>query len=87
MLGWLNAWMHWLTKYTNKECHAHSDMHSIKPNIHDTIWLHMINKLQRVRYKIIQSYVAYNALYRIELHVLSIPYNATKSYVTKSQRV
>ena len=21
--------MHWLTKYTNKKCHAHSDMHSI----------------------------------------------------------
>ena len=22
-------WMHWLTKYKNKTCHAHSDMHSI----------------------------------------------------------
>ena len=21
--------MHWLTKYINKKCHAHSDMHSI----------------------------------------------------------
>ena len=21
--------IHWLTKYTNKKCHAHSDMHSI----------------------------------------------------------
>ena len=22
-------WMHWLTKYTNKKCHPHSDMYSI----------------------------------------------------------
>ena len=28
-VGWLNARIHWLTKYKNKKCHAHSDMHSI----------------------------------------------------------
>ena len=25
----MSQWMHWLTKYTNKKCHAHSGMHSI----------------------------------------------------------
>ena len=25
----LDAWMHWLTKYTKKKCHVHSDIHSI----------------------------------------------------------
>ena len=25
----MSQWMHWLTKHTNKKCHAHSDMHSI----------------------------------------------------------
>ena len=34
---------------------------------------------------ITKSYVAYDVSYRIEL--LSIPYNATKSYAAKSQRV
>ena len=24
----MSQWMQWLTKYTNKKCHAHSDMHS-----------------------------------------------------------
>ena len=33
----------------------------------------------------VQSYVTYDVLYRIEL--LSIPYNVTKSYATKLQRV
>ena len=56
-----------------------------KPNIHDAIWSHMIYKSQRVHYKIVWSYVAYDVSYRIEL--LSIPYDATKSYATKSQRV
>ena len=49
--------------------------------IHDTIY-----KLQRVYYKIAWSaYVAYDVLYRIDL--LSLPYDATKSYATKLQRV
>ena len=25
----VNAWMQWLTKYKNKKCYAHSDMHSM----------------------------------------------------------
>ena len=30
--------MHWLTKYTNKKCHAHGDMHSIQwPHYSSTI--------------------------------------------------
>ena len=57
----------------------------IKPNIHDAIWSHTIYKSQRVHYKIVWSYVAYDVSYRIEL--LSIPYDATKSYATKSQHV
>ena len=47
----------------------------IKP---DTIWSYMIYKSQCVHYKIAQSYVTYDVLYRIEL--LSIPYNMTKLY-------
>ena len=58
---------------------------SIKPNIHNAIWSQTIYKLQRVHCKIIWSYVTYDMSYRIEL--LSIPYNVTKSYATKSQRV
>ena len=57
----------------------------LKPNIYDAIWSHTIYKSQHVHYKIVQSYVAYNVSYRIEL--LSIPYDATKSYATKWQRV
>ena len=57
----------------------------LKPNIHNTIWSHTIYKLQRVYYKIAWLYVAHDMLYRIEL--LSIPYDATKLYATKSQRV
>ena len=34
MVQCMNA--HWLTKYTNKTCHAHSDMHSIT-------WPHLFN--------------------------------------------
>ena len=51
---------------------------SAKPNIHNAIWSHTIYKLQLVHYKIAQSYVSY----RIEL--LSIPYDVTKLYATKS---
>ena len=58
---------------------------TVKPNIHDTIWSHMIYKSQCVYYKIVRLYVAYDVSYRIEL--LSIPYDTTKSYATKSQRV
>ena len=54
----------------------------VKPNIYDTTWSHTIYKLQRIHYKITQSYLAYDVLYRLEL--LSISYDATKSYVTKS---
>ena len=43
----------------------------------------MIYKLQHVYYKIAWSYVVYNVSYRIEL--LSIPYDATKSYAVKLQ--
>ena len=25
----ISQWMHWLSKYTNKMCHTHSDMYSI----------------------------------------------------------
>ena len=57
----------------------------LMPNKHDTIWLHTIYKSQHVHYKIIWLYVAYDVSYRIEL--LSIPYDATKSYATKLQRV
>ena len=57
----------------------------LKPNIHDAIWLHTIYKSQHVHYKIVRLYVAYDVLFRIEQ--LSIPYDATKSYATKSQRV
>ena len=42
-------------------------------------------KLQCVYYKIIWLYVAYDVSYRIEL--FSIPYDAIKSYATKSQCV
>ena len=56
----------------------------IKPNIHDTIWSHTIYKLQHVYYKIAWLYIAY-MLYRIEL--LSISYDATESYMTKSKCV
>ena len=58
---------------------------SIKPNIHDAIWSHTIYKSQCVHYKIVQSYVAYDMSYRIEL--LFIPYDMTKSYATISQCV
>ena len=57
----------------------------LKPNIHDAIWSHTVYKSQHVHYKIVQLYVAYDVSYRIEL--LSIPYDTTKSYATKSQRV
>ena len=43
----------------------------------------MIYKYNMHIYKIAHSYVWYNMSYRIEL--LSIPYNAIKPYVTKSQ--
>ena len=59
----------------------------LKSNIYNAIWTHTIYKSQHVHYEIIQSYVAYDMLYRIELHVLSIPYDVTKSYATKSQHV
>ena len=45
----------------------------------------MFYKSQCVHYKIVRSYIAYDVSYRIEL--LSIPYIATKSYATKSQRL
>ena len=48
----------------------------VKFNIHD---MNKIYKLQHVYYKIADM------LYRIKL--LCIPYDTTKSYVTKSQRV
>ena len=54
-----------------------------KPNIHDVIWLHTIYKLQHEHYKIAWSYVAYDLSYRIKL--LSISYDMTKSYATKSR--
>ena len=57
----------------------------LKPNIHNAIWSHTIYKLQCVHYKIARSYVTYDMSYKIEL--FSIPYNATKLYATKSQRV
>ena len=43
---------------------------SVKPNIHDMIWLHTMYKSQCVYYKITQY-----------LELLSIPYDMTKSYV------
>ena len=66
---------------------SHGGLIPLKSNIHDVIWSHnlMIYKSQSVHYKIIWLYVAYDVLYRIEL--LSIHYNTTKSYATKSQCV
>ena len=59
----------------------------LKPILHDAIWSYTIYKSQRVDYKIAQlymyMYVAYDMSYRTEL--LSIPYDVTKSYVTKSR--
>ena len=57
----------------------------LNPNIYDAIWSHAIYKSQRVHYKITWLNVTYDVLYRIEL--LSILYNGTKLYATKSQRV
>ena len=60
---------------------------TLKPNIHNMIWLCTVYKLQRVHYKITRSYITYGVSYGIELHVPSIQYDTTKLYVTKSQRV
>ena len=67
------------------QLHAPTLLKLLKSNTHNAIWSHTIYISQHVHYKIVRSYVAYNMSYRIKL--LSIPYNATKSYATKSQRV
>ena len=52
----------------------------------NTIWSHMIYKSRCVHYKIAWLNVTYNISYTCRIELLSIPYNATKSYATTQWR-